>query len=242
MEEDLITDIYVLQSHMDGMLDRVRHNDSTLRKFQAFELRLLQLNTLAAMITHILEDARKYFDLDVISLCLLDKKGEIGVILENDESENKVIDGLILLDDKELLKSTFGGSVRPYVGEYKQHICADFFAHVDLKPRSVAIIPLNRRDNYLGTLNLGSLKVDRFVDNMGTYFIEHLVAVVSVCLENVLNYETINRTSFIDTLTGVNNRRCFEQRISEELDRCQRNVEPISCLFLDIDFFKSVND
>jgi diguanylate cyclase (GGDEF)-like protein len=66
--------------------------------------------------------------------------------------------------------------------------------------------------------------------------------VISVCLENNLNFETIRRTSFIDALTGVNNRRFLEQRLGEELDRCRRNSDPISCLFLDIDFFKAVND
>jgi diguanylate cyclase (GGDEF)-like protein len=52
----------------------------------------------------------------------------------------------------------------------------------------------------------------------------------------------MRRTSFVDGLTGVNNRRFLEQRIVEELDRCRRNADPISCLFLDIDYFKVVND
>jgi diguanylate cyclase (GGDEF)-like protein len=52
----------------------------------------------------------------------------------------------------------------------------------------------------------------------------------------------MRRTSLVDPLTGVNNRRFLEQRIEEELDRSQRNREPLSCLFLDIDFFKGIND
>ena len=44
-------------------------------------MRLLNLNSLADMIDHILEDARHYFDLDVISLCLVDEKGEIAKFL-----------------------------------------------------------------------------------------------------------------------------------------------------------------
>jgi two-component system, cell cycle response regulator len=110
------------------------------------------------------------------------------------------------------------------------------------KPASVAITPLNRRGKYLGTLSLGSYKTDRFAEKKAMDIIEHLVSLVSVCLENNLNFETIRRTSFIDGLTGVNNRRFFDQRIGEELDRCRRNFDPISCLFLDIDYFKVVND
>jgi diguanylate cyclase (GGDEF)-like protein len=77
---------------------------------------------------------------------------------------------------------------------------------------------------------------------MATDFIEHLSSVISVCLENSLHVEEIRRVNYLDALTGVNNRRFLEQRIDEELHRCQRNAEPLSCQFFDIDFFKSVND
>lgn len=242
MENDLNTDLFVLQSHLEGMLERVKFNSTTLSRFQAFEMRLLNLNSLKDMIDHILEDARHYFDLDVISLCLVDEKGEIAKFLSEDGYECHAKKGLILLDNKNLLLSTFGLAIHPYIGVYKNAKCGEFFSEFEEKPASVAITPLNRRGKYLGTLNLGSYQQDRFADNMATDFVEHLVSVVSVCLENNLNFETIRRTSFVDGLTGVNNRRFLEQRIGEELDRCRRNSDPISCLFLDIDYFKMVND
>ena len=242
MDEDLTNDLVVLQSYLEGMLERVKQNSATLRRFQAFEMRLLNLNSLSDMIEHILEDAKKYFDLDVISLCLLDEKAEIAKALNDDGYECSSKKGLILLDTKELLNSTFGFTARPYIGAYKDAKYAGFFPKNEKKPASVAITPLNRRGKHLGTLNLGSYQPDRFADNMATDFVEHLSSVVSVCLENNLNFEEIRRTSYIDSLTGVNNRRYLEQRIGEELDRCQRNADPISCLFFDIDFFKSVND
>lgn len=242
MEEDITTDLHVLQSHLDGMLDRVQHNSLTLKRFQIFEMRLLNLNSLAEMIDHVLDDARTFFDLDVISFCLIDEKGEIAGFL-NDEGYNyENNNGLVLLDDKELLKSTFGISVRPFLGTYKKSSCSGFFPDIERKPVSVAIIPLSRRGKYLGSLNLGSYTPNRFINDMATDFIEHMVSVVSICLENNLNFEMMRRTSLVDTLTGVNNRRFLEQRIGEEIDRSQRREEPLSCLFLDIDYFKSVND
>lgn len=242
MEQDLATDLLVLQSHLDGMIGRVQQNSATLRKFQAFEMGLLNLNTLADVIDHLLEDARVYFDLDAVSLCLIDEKGEIAAILDEDGYASRSKKGLILLDNKELLTKLFGFVIRPYIGLYDRKICAGLFSHGQKEPASVAITPLKRRGKYLGTLNLGSYHADRFADTMATDFVEHLVSVVGVCLENNLNFETIKRTSYIDTLTGVNNRRFLELRIIEEIDRCQRNKSSISCLFLDIDFFKMVND
>lgn len=239
MEEDLTNDLVVLQSHLETMFERVQQNSATLRKFQAFEIRLLKLNSLSDIIDHLLEEAKNYFDLDVISLCLIDETGEIAKTLNNSAYPCSSKNGLTLLDSGEPLKSTAN---QPYIGVYKNAQCADFFPHIERQPASVAITPLTRRGKYLGTLNLGSYQLDRFADNMATDFIEHLSSVVSVCLENNLNVEEIRRVSYIDTLTGVNNRRFLEQRIDEELNCCQRNAEPLSCQFFDIDFFKSVND
>ncbi len=242
LEEDINTGLVVLQSHMDGMLERVRQNSMILRKFRTFEMKLLNLNSWAEIIEHILENAKNYFDLDLISLCLIDETGELRAFLNEDGYACETRPGLILLESKALLKSTFGFSIHPYIGSYKHDNCSNFFSNFPQKPASVAITPLNRHGRYLGALNLGSYQPERFANNMATDFVEHLVSVVGVCLENNLNFETIRRTSFIDTLTGVNNRRFLDQRINEELDRCQRSTEPTSCLFLDIDFFKRVND
>jgi diguanylate cyclase (GGDEF)-like protein len=242
LEEDINTELHVLESHLDGMLGRIQHNSQTLKRFQDFEKRLLDLNSLAEMIEHLLEDAKTFFDLDVISLCLIDEKAEIAGFLHDDDYDYQKNDALVLLDDNELLKSTFGISTAPFLGAYKQSNCAGFFPKLDRKPVSVAIIPLKRRGKYLGSLNFGSYTPNRFINDMATDFIEHMVSVVSICLENNLNFEMMSRTSLIDTLTGVNNRRFLEQRIGEEVDRSRRNGEPLSCLFLDIDHFKKVND
>jgi diguanylate cyclase (GGDEF)-like protein len=242
LENDLNSDLLVLQSHLESMLDRAKLNSESLRKFQAFEMRLLNLNSLTGMIDHLLEEAKDYFDIDLISLCLVDENGEITKLLNESGYEYISKNGLILVDHKNKLLTTYGLVGRPYIGAYKNENCEAFFSDFDNKPASVAITPLKRRGKYLGALNLGSYQVDRFSDNMATDFVEHLASIVAICLENNLNFETIRRTSFIDSLTGVNNRHFFEQRIGEELDRCQRSSDPISCLFLDIDFFKAVND
>ncbi|MGZ4957216.1 MAG: DUF484 family protein, partial [Methylobacter sp.] len=191
MEEDLTSGLVVLQSHLETMLDRVQQNSATLRKFQAFEIRLLKLNALPDIIDHLLEEAKKYFDLDAISLCLIDETGEIAKALIDNAYPYNSKSGLMLLSKE--LKAT---AAQSYVGVYDSAQCADFFPHIERQPASVAITPLTRRNKYLGTLNLGSYQPDRFVDNMGTDFIEHLSSVVSVCLENNLNVEEMRRVSY----------------------------------------------
>ena len=243
MEQDITTDLRVLESHLDGMLNRVQHNSLTLKRLQSFEMRLLGLNSLAEMIEFILGETKILFDLDVISLCLIDSKNEIAAYLEGDNYAYQTREGLFLADGEWQSQQGFGWSDQPFLGSYQAAACENFFPQTaQQKPASVVIAPLVRRDRYLGSLNLGSFHEQRFIQGMATDFVEHIASVISICLENNLNVETMRRTSLVDPLTGVNNRRFLEQRIAEELDRSQRTREPLSCLFLDIDFFKRIND
>ncbi len=54
--------------------------------------------------------------------------------------------------------------------------------------------------------------------------------------------ETINTVSTTDELTGLHNRRYLHERLESEISRSKRYDTKLSCLLLDIDFFKVVND
>jgi two-component system, cell cycle response regulator len=54
--------------------------------------------------------------------------------------------------------------------------------------------------------------------------------------------EKLQRIASVDELTGLYNRRYFEDFFSREFNRCQRYKRPMSCIMLDIDHFKRVND
>jgi len=50
------------------------------------------------------------------------------------------------------------------------------------------------------------------------------------------------RTALVDQLTGLGNRRLFDQRFAEEVARSRRYTEPLSLIMIDLDRFKDVND
>ncbi|MGE5622166.1 MAG: GGDEF domain-containing protein, partial [Bacillota bacterium] len=67
-------------------------------------------------------------------------------------------------------------------------------------------------------------------------------AIVAVCLENVVNSERLKHIGLTDPLTGVHNRRYVERRLLEEIGRSRRQGYALSCLYIDIDNFKQIND
>ncbi len=48
--------------------------------------------------------------------------------------------------------------------------------------------------------------------------------------------------SMHDGLTGIRNRRYFDDKLEQEWQRCSRNDESIALLLIDIDYFKAFND
>lgn len=54
--------------------------------------------------------------------------------------------------------------------------------------------------------------------------------------------EAIKRIATTDSLTGLHNRRYFDERLGDALARVQRFNQPISMILFDIDKFKHIND
>jgi diguanylate cyclase (GGDEF)-like protein len=57
-----------------------------------------------------------------------------------------------------------------------------------------------------------------------------------------LQSDVMRRLVFLDGLTGVYNRRFFDQQLTMEMARSVRNLSPLSLIMLDVDYFKRFND
>jgi len=57
-----------------------------------------------------------------------------------------------------------------------------------------------------------------------------------------LQSDLMRKLVFLDGLTGVFNRRYFDQQLAVETARSQRSRSPLALIMLDVDFFKRYND
>lgn len=78
---------------------------------------------------------------------------------------------------------------------------------------------------------------------------DELVARIRVVLRGKSREDALRRrVAFLeelaasDPLTSLLNRRAFEDRLHLEMERARQSGHPLSCLILDIDWFKAVND
>jgi diguanylate cyclase (GGDEF)-like protein len=71
---------------------------------------------------------------------------------------------------------------------------------------------------------------------------DYLTEQVVVSIENVGLHETVERQAVTDELTGLFNRRRFQEAMITEVERSKRFGHAVGLVLLDLDDFKTVND
>ncbi len=102
-------------------------------------------------------------------------------------------------------------------------------------------IPLISFGQTLGVLVLSSDQPDAF--HSGD--VQPLESVADICATAIQNSHYVDRVkqlAYLDGLTGIFNRRFFELRIAEEIERARRFETGLGVIMIDIDQFKRLND
>jgi len=107
--------------------------------------------------------------------------------------------------------------------------------------RSVVYLPLSVTDRTIGSLILASRKPDAY-SRRQIKLLERVALQIAAPVENAQLYAQVEQKSRIDELTGLFNRRHFEERLKEEVSRHSRYGHVFSIIMLDLDNFKTYND
>jgi len=231
-----------LREQLTLLLGQARANQEIMQRYQEFDLEFIGADTFLDLVERIFESLCTSSELDVVTLTLFDPEHEIRGILNDLRIDLSSFPNLVFLERSQELGWLYTRLQSPMLGRFHAGDYDQCFPAHALTPASIAIVPLHRKRKLIGVLCLGSLDVARFAADMATDFIEHMGAIIAICLENVINTERLKHIGLTDRLTGVNNRRYIEQRLVEEVDRTRRQGYALSCLYLDIDHFKKIND
>ncbi len=107
--------------------------------------------------------------------------------------------------------------------------------------RAEVCIPLLSFGETVGVLSLESSYIDAF-DPSDLPSLESVADICANAIQNARYFERIRHMAYVDGLTGLFNRRYFETRIEEEIERAKRYSGPMSVIMFDIDHFKRLND
>ncbi|MBI5723842.1 MAG: GGDEF domain-containing protein [Planctomycetes bacterium] len=124
--------------------------------------------------------------------------------------------------------------------------------YIKMKTHNIRHIPILDNGKLVGIVSIRDLlryyhnKLETEVLNATKEIdkLEHLVQIteddrINVLVNEIKKYEELSLT---DPLTELYNKRYFQNRLTEEVARCQRYKTKLSLIFADIDNFKKIND
>jgi diguanylate cyclase (GGDEF)-like protein len=217
----------------------------TLERQRARQLEVI--NAIAQQTTAVLDQEEL-----LIKVCALIQQafqvGHVSVLLRDD-------DGLVLRASQGRFTacSPSGGRLPATTGLWGRSLAAgktlienDVRTDVEYvgfyqETQSRMCIPLVSFGQTMGVLMLES-------DHPGSFQegdVESLEAVADICataIQNAHYVERVKQLAYLDGLTGIFNRRFFELRVLEEIDRARRFQSGMAVLMVDIDQFKRLND
>ncbi len=180
----------------------------------------------------------------IASILLLD--GDASHFVSETDSGDLVLD---FPDDWPVSKGVCGRCVR--TGE--PQLVLDVRQDPDYMPghpnvQSEYIVPIRYQDRMLGVLNLESTRRDTFGPQARKVF-----DAVALQIAGAIHLARVNEQlqeanaklehlSSVDALTGVANRRRFDEVLTREWRRAVRSGRPITVMLADLDRFKALND
>lgn len=233
-----------MESEQDQLAELQRQvalNTRIMERSQQREMRLLQAEDLGSLFHEMIDGLGASYRLQTVTVVLVDPDHDVRHLLIASGASPQGIDGLILVEALTGLAPQYVSLQKPWLGAYNRSDHQLVFSNSQ-RLQSIAIIPLTHRRTLIGSINFGSSDRARFTKSHGTDFLLHLGVIASFAIENAVNRARLQRSGFTDVLTGWNNRRYLQIRLHEELARARRDQTTLTCLMIDIDHFKRIND
>jgi diguanylate cyclase (GGDEF)-like protein len=168
-----------------------------------------------------------------------------------------------LADGDEMIYEVAAGDATPYVGRLKQAgslsgrcVAEGRLLHSEdtsVDPRvdsaacarvgaaSMICVPLLHRREVVGVLKVYSGVPGNF-NEAKVETLELLTDLVAAHISHATRFEVEAHESRHDALTGLGNRRAYQERIAVETARATRFGEPLAVCLFDVDDFRTVND
>ncbi len=106
----------------------------------------------------------------------------------------------------------------------------------------IVMVPLKRGDDLLGACNIGIRDPLPAFGPLELLMLEHLSSVMTASLARFFDRARLLHSGLIDPLTGWHSRRYLQSRLREEISRCQRYGDVASCLIVDVDRLREINE
>jgi diguanylate cyclase (GGDEF)-like protein len=192
----------------------------------------LELNEILHNVIELLKDS---FGYTYISIYLLDREvlclgADVGYPDE------------LVIHQIPLTSGVVGRAARTKQTQFIRDVSTDpTFLGAAHEVKSEICVPLLKNGNLLGVLNVES-RSDVPLDENDVNLLNALAGSVAVAIDNARLHAEVKRMALTDVVSGLANRRAFDDFLQTEITRAKRYDVALSLIILDLDSFKEYND
>jgi diguanylate cyclase (GGDEF)-like protein len=114
-------------------------------------------------------------------------------------------------------------------------------AFAGLDCRSILCFPLKSRERVLGAIQLVNFSIEDFSESE-IFLLQALCDYAAIAIDNAQAVQRIQELTITDDCTGLYNARHLYKTLENEIYRSARFDYQFAVVFIDLDFFKQVND
>lgn len=216
------------------------------------------LQSVLGTIVNSIQGELGYLHCNIIKKCEDEKGIYLSVIAQSDDDSIKRVDKLIKgpIQTRKLVyspDSIYAKSAQSKVIEITLDIGGTLKSVIPDVPdkiiegvvegslsKSIINIPLFARNNHFGWFNVFSSRKELTAGE--TDFLSMFAQQIEMAITIAGLFEEVKAQAVTDSLTGLYNRRYFEEYLKKEVTRAIRQKQPFSIIGLDLDHLKEIND
>ena len=240
-DQDDIQTLDTLSSHVLTAVQKARlyaqaqahlHAITTLQSVSQAILSSLELQQVFQTVIQLLQDT---FGYSYVSIYLLE--GDVLHLAAQVGYPNE-----LTINDIPAARGITGRSVRTKQVQFVQDVTINpDFLRAALEVESEICVPLLKEDKVFGVLNVEAAPGHPLSEN-DAGILTALAGPITIAIENARLHAEVKSMALTDGLTGLLNRRGFDQALKYEIDRANRYHYPLALVMIDMDFFKEFND
>ncbi len=147
-----------------------------------------------------------------------------------------------LIPEIPITDGVIGRTARTRETQFLRDVNADpDFLQATYEVKSEIAVPLLKDENVLGVLNVES-KEPGSLDENDANLLNALAGSLAIAIDNARLHAEVKIMAMTDVVSGLANRRAFDEILQTEVTRASRYHQPISLIILDLDSFKEFND
>jgi diguanylate cyclase (GGDEF)-like protein len=148
----------------------------------------------------------------------------------------------MLIPEIPITRGVVGRTARTKETQLIRDVEADSeFLRGSYEVKSEVAVPLLKEGQVLGVLNVESNR-HRPLDENDVNLLNALAGSVAIAVDNARLHAEVKQMAMTDVISGLANRRAFDEILEAEITRATRYHQPLSLIILDLDSFKEYND